>query len=74
MTIKDGEFEDYNSRQKRLGCKAKTWKEYVAYRKGKSPKVVDRHPVSTEPTTFIRKSPVVPSGVGIGSHTNEPKK
>ena len=63
------DFRDYNKRQKRLGLKEVTLKEYTAKRKGKSrykPRVVASN---IDAKTHIRTAVKPPSGVGIGSAT-----
>ena len=58
------DFNDYNKLMKRLGSKPKTLAQYEAYRSGKLRRSRGKgHPKpAMETTTFIRKSPKVPSG------------
>lgn len=61
------DWVDYNKQMKRIGCKTKTFEEYVAYRQGKyKPKLkgVVKNPMQA--TTLRRESPKYESGDGIG--------
>lgn len=61
------DWTDYNKQMKRLGCKTKTFEEYVAYRQGKyKPKLrgVVKNPMEAQ--TLRREAPKYESGAGIG--------
>jgi hypothetical protein len=61
------EFRSYNKQMRRLKLKEKTLEEYIAYKQGKSnytPRVV-KSPLET--TSYIRPSPPVNSGNGVGN-------
>lgn len=61
------DWADYNKQMKRIGCKTKTFEEYVAYRQGKyNPKLkgVVKNPMQA--STLRREAPKYESGDGIG--------
>ena len=57
----------YNKHMKKLGCKTKTFDEYVTYRQGKyKPKLKGVVSNPMHATTLRRESPKYESGDGIG--------
>ena len=75
MKARYQDFKDYNKRMRQLSAREKSWSEYIAYLTGSAGKYNGAPPKDPMKTSqFIRKSPVVPSGVGIASHThNKPE-
>lgn len=58
------DYYEYNKLMKRIGSKGKSFQEYVEYRQGNS-KFKQRAVKATE-APYMRPSPKVPSGMGIG--------
>jgi hypothetical protein len=61
------DWVDYNKQMKRIGCKTKTFDEYVQYRQGKYKPTLRgavKNPMHAE--TLRRESPKYESGVGVG--------